>query len=126
MSLIFQKLIQARQAAVVKSEIKSTIIKDEGCMQASSAATGATQSAYQTSYNEPPPAKDQIKAHLAAAKLHGAADTAHRVAGKAAMEASPTVAAAHFQQARQHFNQQQMHESNARSAQDDVDQGYRS
>lgn len=127
MSLIFQNLIRQRQQ-LAKGDVKSRhpIIKDEACMNASGAASDASNSAYQTSYNAPPPAAEQIKAHLAAAKLHGAADAAHRAAGKVAMANAPTVANAHFQQARQHFNSQQAHESNARSAQDDKDQGYRS
>lgn len=127
MSLIFQKLIQARQSAVAKSETqKELVMKDEGCMAASANAATASNTAYQSSYNPAPPADDQVKAHMAAAKLHDAADKMHRAKGKEYMDSAPTVSNAHFQQAKQHFNSKQMHESNARSAMDDKDQGYRS
>lgn len=128
----FNRRLQAAVVTVLKQEEldaakkREPLIKaDSEPMQQTSAANQASTQAYQTTYPDAPPVAGQIKAHKAAAALHGAAAKAHRQAGQAVMKDTPNVGAAYYQQAQQHDSAQQSHENQAQNMQDQQDCGYR-
>lgn len=105
--------------------VKEPLIKDDSePMQQSAQASQASNQAYQSEYNAPPPVEERIKAHKTAGVAHRNAAKFHRASGKSVMQATPMVGAAHYAQAQMHDRSASSHEDQAQNMQDQKDCGY--